>query len=188
MSTFDSGLLREMRETPFVLASTLVEKEKGGELVQEWVLCRASDTAIVDNIAPLQFFGKYIRAAPEEQLLENFYKTLGAQPLSSKMSIENIPNGIRPGSSSTAAELRKHMIERLTIFLHQHAGSRKKKEYTAEFLARGDNFVVREAGSIKIRYTYRDTRTVQQHMEVSFGKGYSKLTADAVCLRRARAW
>jgi hypothetical protein len=176
MSTFDSALMRAMRDTPFVLASTLVEKEKGGTLVQEWVLCRASETAIIDHATPLQFFGKYILAAPEEALLERFYEALGAKKLSSKMAVENLPMGIRPGNSRESKELQKRIVERLTIFMSQHAISRKDSSYTVDFLTRGDNFVVREAADIKIRYTYRDGRNVQQHMEVSFGKRRDELT------------
>lgn len=162
-----------MKETPFLLASRIVDKEKGEGQTLEWVLCRAAEAAIVDNAAVLSFFGKFILAAPEEQLLEQFYGQLGAKPLSSRMAVENIPQSIRPGTSSDAIKLRKHILERLTIFLSQHGGGRKHSDYSTEFLNKGDNFVVQEAGRIKIRYTYRDGKTVQQHLEVSRRHEYS---------------
>jgi len=156
-----------MINTPFVLASQMVEEKKGGETVREWVLCKASEATIIDHVTPLSYFGKYILAAPEEQLLEKFYQQLGAKLLSSKTGVENVPEGIRPGTSKEARDMQQHILERLTIFLSQHASGRKDSSYTADFLKRGDNFVVREAARIKIRYTYRDQKMTQQHMEVS---------------------
>lgn len=101
---------------------------------------------------------------PEEQLLERFYGQLGSQPLSSRVNTESIPSGIKPGSSRTTASAHRHVLERLTIYLAQ--ATRKETDYTADWLSKGDNFVVQEAADIKARFTYRHGRVIREHVEV----------------------
>ena len=77
-TTFDYSTRTSMKISPMLLASRLVpikksDKKKtigtwGGaedEYEREWVLCKASDAAIIDNITMLQYFGRHILAAPE---------------------------------------------------------------------------------------------------------------------------
>lgn len=94
-------------------------------------------------------------------MLETFYNTLGAQPISTKVGLEYITNGVREQPSADATVNRKHILERLTIFLGQEDG---KAKYSTDSILK--NFEVREAKSIKARYTYRDGRAVHQHAEV----------------------
>jgi hypothetical protein len=169
INNFDSTMLKAMRETPFVLASQLVLKEKrtggsGDDFRREWVLTRAGETVVADSATLHSFFGEFVLTAPEEAILESFYRTLGAKALSACVSTEYVPNGIRQGSSSDAVRSRAFILERLTIFLGHH--SRRVTDYTADWLAKGDNFTVSEASGILARYTYRDGRNVHQHVEV----------------------
>lgn len=116
----------------------------------------------MNNATYSHYFKKYITGAPEERILESFYNTLGAQYIHTKVGLDYITSGVREQPSSEAAANRKHILERLTIFLGQD-GTQKAK-YSTEFVM--NHFEVQEASSIKARYTYRDGRTIHQHVEV----------------------
>lgn len=124
-----------------------------------------SQVAVVDDITFLQYFGKHILAAPEEQLLETFYESLGARPLTSLIQVEYIPHGARPSPSPQSSVLRKHVLERLTIFLAE--ARKRQSEYTAEALAKEGMFMVQDVKELEARYTYRNGRQVYPHVEVS---------------------
>lgn len=101
----------------------------------------------------------------QEQLLETFYENLGAKPLSSLIKTEHIPQGPSPNPSAEALSLRKHVLERLTIFLAE--ARRKQSEYTVEYLSKEGNFNVVEVRDLKARYTYINGRNQYHHSEVS---------------------
>ncbi|BEI92591.1 uncharacterized protein CcaverHIS019_0502190 [Cutaneotrichosporon cavernicola] len=183
INNFDSTILKAMRETPFLLASQLVLKEKHGKDSQDdfrrdWVLTSAGDTIIADSATLHTFFGEFVLTAPEEAVLESFYRALGAKALSACVSTEYVPNGIRPGTSSEVAASRAFILERLTIFL----GSRRITDYSADWLAKGDNFTVSEANGILARYTYRDGRNVHQHVEKLYAMATRPLGGKAIAL------
>lgn len=169
INNFDTPLVNAMKNTPFLLASQLVLKDKrSGEheedFRREWVLAQASETVLADNATLHSFFGHYVLTVPEETILESFYQTLGAKRLSSCVVTETVPSGVRQGSSSDAQTSRKFILERLTIFLGHT--TRRGTDYTVDFLSKGDNFTVSEASSIRVRYTYKDGKNVHQHVEV----------------------
>lgn len=162
-------MVNAMKNIPFLLASQLVLKEKRtgeheNDFRREWVLATARDTVIADSATLHSFFGNFVLTAPEETILESFYQTLGSKLLSSCVATEQVPSGIRQGSSSEAQASRKFILERLTIFLGH--SSRRSTDYTADFLSKGDNFTVSEASTIRVRYTYKDGKNVHQHVEV----------------------
>lgn len=124
-----------------------------------------SQVAVVDDITLLQYFGQSILAAPEEQLLEDFYAHLGARPLTSLVKVDYIHSGVLPRPSAHSQTLRQHVLERLTIFLAE--ARRRSSEYTAEWLMKEGNFVVAEVRDLKARYTLKDGARAQSHHEVS---------------------
>lgn len=99
--------------------------------------------------------------------MESFYRSLGAQPLSSRVQLEYVTAGQRP-PSVPAATLRQHVLERLTIFLG-HTG-RKDALFKADYLGKGDHFQVVEASDIKARYTLRSPTGVRQHVETLYAQ------------------
>ena len=98
-------------------------------------------------------------------MLEGFYEHLGARPLRSLVKVEHVPNGVVPAQSEQAKALRRHVLERLTIFLAE--ARRKQSSYTVESLSKEGNFMVREVRDLKARYTYRSGKSEYQHVEVS---------------------
>jgi hypothetical protein len=86
--------------------------------------------------------------------------------LSSLIKTEHIPQHPSPRPSIEALSLRKHVLERLTIFLAE--ARRKQSDYTIEYLAKEGNFDVMEARNLKAKYTYRNGHDEYSHHEVCF--------------------
>ncbi|KAL7421639.1 hypothetical protein Q5752_003408 [Cryptotrichosporon argae] len=169
-SAFDAATKSAMGGAPFLLASQLVpaKRKKGGEEehTREWVLARASEIAVIDNITILQYFGTYILAAPEEHLLEQFYASLGARHLNTLVHADHITYNPLPRGSDAAAKLRRHVLDRVTIFLSEPR--RRGGDYGAEWLARPGNFEVAEVGELKCRWTLRQGKVERQHLETLY--------------------
>ncbi|KAK8864438.1 hypothetical protein IAR55_001687 [Kwoniella newhampshirensis] len=177
---FDNWTRITMKSAPFLLASQRIPVKKQGknlfgsrtgggddEYEREWVLCKASDVAIVDNVSMLQYFGQYILAAPEEHILEEFYISLGARVLSSFVKRSYIATELPTQVQSDQAKaLRRHVIERLTIFLAE--ARRKQSDYNVETLNKEGNFTINEVRDLKVRYTYRNGRSEHHHMETLY--------------------
>ena len=77
---------------------------------------------------------------------------------------EYIPHHPSSVLSDQAKALRRHVLERLTIFLAE--ARRKQSEYTVEWLSKEGNFGLVEVRDLKARYTYRNGRNEYQHLEV----------------------
>ncbi|EIW70337.1 hypothetical protein TREMEDRAFT_29286 [Tremella mesenterica DSM 1558] len=177
-TNFDFATKTAMKGSAFVLASQRVPVKKqskkvfgtwGGtedEYEREWVLCKASDAALINDITMVQYFGRYILAAPEEQLLETFYEHLGAKPLSSYVRTEYVTSGSVSQSTEEAKALRRHVLERLTIFLAE--ARRRHSEYTIEELSKEGMFLVQEVRDLKVKYIYKNGKQEQQHLEVLY--------------------
>ncbi|BEI84758.1 hypothetical protein CcaverHIS002_0501590 [Cutaneotrichosporon cavernicola] len=172
INNFDSTILKAMRGNSFPPGIAT------DDFRRDWVLTSAGDTIIADSATLHTFFGEFVLTAPEEAVLESFYRALGAKALSACVSTEYVPNGIRPGTSSEVAASRAFILERLTIFL----GSRRITDYSADWLAKGDNFTVSEANGILARYTYRDGRNVHQHVEKLYAMATRPLGGKAIAL------
>ncbi|KAK6910047.1 hypothetical protein I203_104076 [Kwoniella mangroviensis CBS 8507] len=177
---FDTPTRTAMKTAPFLLASQRVPSRKstkkllnswtGGnedtEYEREWVLCKAADVSVVDSVTMLQYFGQYILAAPEEHILENFYASLGARQLSSFVRRQYISDTPSTIPSDHAQALRRHVLERLTIFLAE--ARRKQSEYSSDQLSKEGNFTIQEVRELKVKYTYKNGRNEHHHYETLY--------------------
>jgi hypothetical protein len=120
----------------------------------------------------------------QESLLETFYEHLGAKPLRSLVQTQYIPSHPSSHPSSQAMALRKHVLERLTIFLAE--ARRKSSDYTIEFLAEEGNFEVQEVRDLKAKYTYRNGKHEYSHLEVSRWSLSRRDAEDRHCMRQRR--
>jgi hypothetical protein len=107
---------------------------------REWSLNKASDIVIIDNVNYLLRFRDFIIAAPQEEILEDFYAKFGVQKVSDLVKTEQrIGNATR--DQTPAQELRKDIMERVRLFLHEYerdASSSKAVKHDAKWL--GSNF------------------------------------------------
>jgi hypothetical protein len=97
----------------------------------------------------------------QEALLERFY----AHSLDSQVRTEYMTQGQISGETERARSLKKHVLERLTIFLAE--ARRKQSEYTVEWLGKEGNFKVAEVRQLSAIYSLLDGRKSHMHEEVS---------------------
>lgn len=132
----DRELIQEMKRAAFLLASRditfedqkqNVQATKAGseddsyegedQSIKEWTLAAARDIVVVDDFQSFNLFREHILVAPQEELLEHFYYTLGAIPLSS--IVEERPQwGSVSSDQRPAVKLQKLISERSRLFLH----------------------------------------------------------------------
>ncbi|WVR07080.1 hypothetical protein IAU60_004119 [Kwoniella sp. DSM 27419] len=179
-SMFDTPMRNNMRNASFLLASQQVAVKKQSkkllsswtagsgeeEYEREWILCKAADVSVIDNVTMLQYFGQHVLAAPEEHLLEEYYLSLGAKPLSSYVRRQYLSDSPASMPSAHAQALRSHVLERLTIFLAE--ARRRQADYAAEDLAKDGNFIVNEVRDLRVKYTYRTGRAEYHHFETLY--------------------
>jgi hypothetical protein len=130
----DKDLFRRMKASPFLLASkeiTVPSKTKLVDIedeedapIKHYQLSRARDVVVLDDIISYRHFKEFLLVAPEEEVLENFYLALGAQTISSLIQ-EEVRIGPHSDKQGKAAALRKHVLERSKIFLHEYSQYRR---------------------------------------------------------------
>ena len=161
----DKELWRKMRASSFLLAYKEVAQHKGKETdldlddapIRHYQLAAPHQIVVLDDIISYRLFKDHLRCAPEEDVLEEFYILLGAQPLSSLVE-EDVRIGPESGKEERSKLLRKHILERSKIFLHEYANYRRDViKHDSKWLA--DNFQVRMVRSVALR------RSLKGHTE-----------------------
>ncbi|PWY83026.1 HATPase domain protein [Aspergillus heteromorphus CBS 117.55] len=132
----DRELFQEMKRSAFLLASrditTLAQAtaakdgpnasddEEEDSSIKEWTLTAAHDAVVVDDFQSFNLFKEHVLAAPQEELLENFYQSLGALPLSGLVE-ERAHWGAVAADQRPAAKLQKLIRERSRLYLHDQS-------------------------------------------------------------------
>ncbi|QSL66000.1 hypothetical protein MERGE_003137 [Pneumocystis wakefieldiae] len=118
-------IFRDMENKPFLLASRKRKNKMIGNKLfpenqetVEYLLSDASSIFIVDDIVSYNLFSEFILAAPQEDILEDFYQSLGSKRLSSVVREEYKFKGPKKENSESYA-LRKLFIDRCGLFLHE---------------------------------------------------------------------
>ncbi|KAG5437655.1 hypothetical protein PCANB_000692 [Pneumocystis canis] len=126
-SYFDktANIFRDMTDKPFLLASKKrKDKPSGNKLFSgnheslEYFLSDASSIFIIDDVVSYNLFGEFILAAPQEDILEKFYHSLGSKYLSSIVREEYKFKGSGKENSETDM-FRKLFIDRCSLFMHE---------------------------------------------------------------------
>lgn len=163
-------LFAEMKRAPFLLASREIpavqasvgkstERDEDHEAlddedlqgIREFQLCSAQDAIIVDDYVNYNLFKTDILSAPQEEILEEFYYSLGS-PLLSSLVEEFSKHGPRAPDQMPAEKLRKQILERSTLFLHEQSPDTIKHD--AKWL--GNNLTVQLVSTISLRRSLRD--------------------------------
>jgi hypothetical protein len=130
----DKDLFKKMKTSPWLLASRELSagKSKESELDEEdeapikhYQLAKAEDIVVLDDYISYRLFKEALLCAPEDDQLESFYVSLGSSPLGSIVS-ENLRVGPQTAKQNGAEWLRKHVLERSKLFLHEY--SRDKRD------------------------------------------------------------
>ena len=119
---------------------------------REWSLNGAKEIVIIDDVNHLYRFRDYIIAAPQEEVLEEFYARFGALKISDLVKT-NQTIGAAARDQGPAIQLRKDILERARLFLHEYErdGSSKAIRHDAKWLA--SNLTVNCVSDISIRYS-----------------------------------
>ncbi|KAJ9116283.1 hypothetical protein QFC22_004723 [Naganishia vaughanmartiniae] len=190
-SSFATDLKRQMVRSAFLLASKHVtnaasshkqplgnsskvnldlEDEDMGAIL-EFDLAAAKEICIIDDPNAYSIFGNDIRAAPQEDMLEEFYMKLGSQPLSGLIKEEYKSSGT-PIVSASATSLRRLALERLALFYSDR--SKGNAEVSLDWLKKDKNFNVFQVGSINLKRTLKQggmERTNSQAVSACVVKG-----------------
>jgi hypothetical protein len=123
---------------------------------REWSLNRANEIVIIDDVSMFLKFREYIIAAPQEELLEEFYARFGVKKVSELVKSEK-RIGTATRDQSIAHQLRKDILERARLFLHEYerdGSSTKSIRHDSKWLA--SNLKVECVSDISIRFSLAD--------------------------------
>ncbi|KIK93084.1 hypothetical protein PAXRUDRAFT_145837 [Paxillus rubicundulus Ve08.2h10] len=95
----------------------------GGE-PKDYALKCAREVLIADDLESHRLFGGVIFVAPKEEVFENFYREHGSETLSARVDHEVQP-GTPMNSPGEEDELRKLVLERVRIFIHDQDSTRR---------------------------------------------------------------
>lgn len=130
----DKTLWKRLKSSPCLLAEKLVrtggsqyddEKRDLDEeeaMIKEYSLARAQDMVLVDDFQTYRLFQADLLAAPQEEVLEDLYASLGT-PLLTGLVEDNARTGQLLRDQSAAGRLQMLLMERCRLFLHDHAAA-----------------------------------------------------------------
>ncbi|KAI0397320.1 hypothetical protein F5Y17DRAFT_416092 [Xylariaceae sp. FL0594] len=168
----DKELWGKMKTAPFLLAFkeiTKPSKGKGGQLEEEeeeeavrtYQLAAPSHIVILDDYISYRLFKDHLICAPEEDVLESFYQALGSPILSATIQ-EDLRIGPHIQRQDGAAWLRKHVLERSKLFIHEYTRyTRDALKHDAKWLEK--NLAVEVVQSVALRRSLRTSG--QSHTE-----------------------
>lgn len=118
---------------------------------EEWSLNKPAEIAIIDDVNLLQKFQDFIIAAPQEEQLEEFYARFGVKKVSELVKYERRIGTITRDQTS-AQHLRKDILERSRLFLHEYERDAAKSiRHDAKWLSK--NLSVQCVSDISLRYS-----------------------------------
>ncbi|KAK0674007.1 hypothetical protein QBC41DRAFT_310133 [Cercophora samala] len=132
----DKELIRKMRSSAWLLGSRELATSKQKESedvsyeeeeapVKHYVLAAPGEIVILDDYISYRLFKESLLCAPEDETLEAFYQALGSENLGSRVR-EQILVGTKRSRQDGAEWLRKHVVERSKIFLHEYAKDKRE--------------------------------------------------------------
>ncbi|KAI1375256.1 hypothetical protein F4677DRAFT_423669 [Hypoxylon crocopeplum] len=175
----DKELWRKMKSSPFLLAFREIgtsSKEKTSENdedeapIRQYQLAAPASIVILDDYISYRLFKEHLICAPEEDVLESFYVALGSQALSAIVQ-EDLKMGSHSEKQDGAVWLRKHVLERSKIFIHEYTRyTRDAIKHDAKWLEK--NLTVQAVRSISLRRSLRSqTRSHTEKRSAASAKG-----------------
>ncbi|KAK4148198.1 heat shock cognate 90 kDa protein [Dichotomopilus funicola] len=176
--------------TPRILGGNKAEKDDDGDddddtpPIKHYQLAKADEMVILDDYISYRLFKDTLLCAPEDDQLELFYTTLGAATLGSKVK-EDLYVGQRARDQRGADWLRKHVLERSKLFLHEYAKDKLSDavKHDAQWLDK--NLQVIAVSSLGLRRSLRagglNAKTHQEKRSAAsqkLGIGYTLYVAD----------
>ncbi|KAF2243415.1 hypothetical protein BU26DRAFT_523727 [Trematosphaeria pertusa] len=122
---------------------------------REWSLSRPNEVVIIDDVSHLLKFRDYIISAPQEEPLEEFYARFGVKKISELVKKDQ-RIGTVTRDQTPAQQLRKDILERTRIFLHEYERDASSKSIRHDTKWLSSNLSVQCVSDISIRYSLAD--------------------------------
>ena len=185
----DRTLVKDMKAAKCLLAYKEIsarsskgdyeEEEESG--IKSWELANASQVVIVDDIITYNLFKSSLLAAPMEEILEEFYHSLGAPEVASLLE-EQQSIGMVTKDQTSAMKLQQLLQERSRLFLHDYSSEMVK--HNAKWIEQ--NLKVKCVQTIALRrslqgynLSHRESRSAVVHSDKPIlyiiSKGYDML-------------
>ncbi|KAH0825764.1 hypothetical protein J3R83DRAFT_8923 [Lanmaoa asiatica] len=160
--TITNGTMSKMKISPILLgirrqkaSKALFDKTSLAEWDEEgWEdlhdLRKPSEIVIADDTNAYQLFGDSVFAAPQEDLLEGFYASLGSRRLSTTVR-EDYKVSNERSDTKAASDIRALVLERLPLFLHEHTHTRTR--VSLSWLSGTHNFKVKVFAKLVVSKT-----------------------------------
>ncbi|KAF9650775.1 hypothetical protein BDM02DRAFT_3140374 [Thelephora ganbajun] len=154
--SFSSDTLAKFKKAAILIGSRRVRKWKSDKATDpvgdgdgdlEYDLLAPNQVAIVDDMIALQQFGEDIFCAPQEDILEGFYRSLGCKQLGDLVR-EEYQTTQEIYGDKMAQQVRSLILERLPLFLHEHTHAITR--VSLAWLNNERNFVVRTFGRVMV--------------------------------------
>ena len=129
----DKELFKKMRTSAWLLGFRELTSGKSKEPesleedeapIKHYQLAAAEDIVILDDYISYRLFKEALLCAPEDDYLESFYMSLGSATLGSRVK-EDLWVGQRSRDQTGAERLRKHVLERSKLFLHEYSKDKR---------------------------------------------------------------
>lgn len=165
----DKALFKQMKASKFLLGSKELlaakEKPKLNSILDEqeseveeledaplkqWQLEEPSRIVVVDDYNSYRLFKENLVCAPLEDRLEEFYLALGSANLSDIVQ-EDLRVGVAVPYQGDSAKLKKHILERSKLFLHESPRENVKRD--SRWLEK--NLTVQTVSGIQVRRSLR---------------------------------
>ncbi|KAK4191359.1 hypothetical protein QBC35DRAFT_11290 [Podospora australis] len=160
----DKDLFRKMRSAAWLLGSKELSSSKSKDAstddeddapVKIYQLAAPSDIVILDDYISYRLFKQSLLCAPEDDALEAFYMVLGSETLGSRVKEEVLVGSATPRQDG-AVWLRKHVLERSKLFLHEYSRDKRDSiKHDTRWLEK--NLQVMSVSSVSLR------RSLQGH-------------------------
>ncbi|KAG8927831.1 hypothetical protein FRC02_007724 [Tulasnella sp. 418] len=151
---FGSDIISRMRTSPFLFGRRKItnlssESGFGDNFGYDWTfeLLKPNEVAIVDDIKTHVLFADSVYAAPDEEVLVNFYSTLGSPRLTTLIKDNCVAYRIESFESEMASKARNLIVERFPLLLHERNISTR---CSPAWLAARDNFAVRVCQRLRL--------------------------------------
>ncbi|KAF2728689.1 hypothetical protein EJ04DRAFT_448831 [Polyplosphaeria fusca] len=145
----------DSRKSPTVEDDMFEEYEDDLAVQREYSLNKPNEIVIIDDVSFLSMFRDFVIAAPQEEQLEEFYSRFGVRKITQLVNtVRRI--GVAARDQTPAQKLRKVILERARLFLHEHErdGSSKSIKHDAKWLS--SNLTVVCVSNISLEHSLAD--------------------------------
>ena len=111
------------------------------------MLTKTVQLVVIDDTTLLTEFRQHILVCPQDDIIESFVEQLGGKRLSKLVSTTFVSSSIPEKTSFRAAALRKLILERVALFLHDRQQTSKDVTYNEDWLKK--NLSVQEVSRIE---------------------------------------